>query len=45
MAEIPADLRQDIGLDGGAPLHVSQRRGRSLVHDTLQDRAPGGYFR
>ncbi len=37
LAEVPDDLRKDIGLDGGAPLRSAGRTGRTFIRDGRPD--------
>ena len=37
LAEVPDDLRKDIGLDGGAPLHHTGRSGRTFIREGHPD--------
>ena len=37
LEQIPEDLRKDIGLDGGAPLHRDRHIGRSFIRDGRAD--------
>ena len=43
LAEVPDDLRKDIGLDGGAPLHHGYRAGRTFIRDNRPDTELSGW--
>lgn len=43
LAEIPAHLRKDVGLDGGLPLASRTNGGRSFLSSVCPDRALRGW--
>ena len=40
---VPDDLRKDIGLDGGAPLHHGYRARRTFIRDNRPDTELSGW--